>query len=125
MKSYRSQRDSFKQTFKESFSERLKKLLDEKNISLRKAARIANVSPGTLTNWTSNGTPKYFKAVKKLAEALGTSMSFLLIGEDDSRPWGNAQVTEAFLETRQLFDGYAKITITELVPRHETRSKRG
>lgn len=110
---------------KDSFAQRLKKLLSEKDISLRKAAKIAEVSPGTLTNWTSNGTPKDFKAVKKLADALGTSMSFLLIGEDDSRPWGNAQVTEAFEESRPLFDGYAKITITELLPRYKNRTQKG
>lgn len=103
----------------ETFSGRLKRLLSEKNISLRAAARIAGVSPATLTNWTSNGTPTDFQAVKKLAAALNTSFSFLMIGEEEAirKLASTPSITEVFSEGAEIYNGYARIVMVQMVPR--------
>jgi transcriptional regulator with XRE-family HTH domain len=100
------------------FSKILSKLMDEKGIGVREAARIAEVGPSTVMSWRAGSLPENYVAVKKLAKALGTTLSYLLTGEDDSRPQGSIpSVAEVFDEAGRLFDGYAKITIQKLVPK--------
>ena len=100
------------------FAKNLQALLKEQQMGVREAARIAGVSPSTITNWTSGVAPDNYMAVKKLAKELGVSFSFLLTGEDDARTEiGPPSIHEVFEEGDDIFDGIAKITITRLIPR--------
>jgi transcriptional regulator with XRE-family HTH domain len=84
---------------------RLKAVLKEKGYSLRKAAKVAGVSPSVLDSWTSGSTPKDLQAVKMLADELSVSISWLLLGEHEARE-SMATVAEIFDES-PYFDGYA------------------
>jgi transcriptional regulator with XRE-family HTH domain len=99
------------------FSALLVKLMREKNMTVRTAAKIANVGASTLVNWRSGALPEDFRAVRALSKALGVSFSFLLTGEDDSRPEGAPGVNEVFLDGGSLFDGYARVQIQRLIPK--------
>lgn len=104
------------------FSKILRSLMTEKNLSVRAAADIARVGISTIDNWRAGALPEDYSAVKRLANGLGVSLSFLLTGEDEVR--GNDQVptiTEAFDDGGTLFDGYAKITIQRLIPRKKSQ----
>lgn len=93
----------------------------EKNISVRKAAEMAGVGVSTIDNWRAGALPEDYSAVKRLANKLDVSLSFILTGEDDARKPNEAiSVTEAFDDGGSLFDGYAKITIQRLLPRKGT-----
>lgn len=106
------------------FGRLLASLMNEKNIGVREAARIAEVGPSTIVSWRGGALPEDYRAVKKLAAALGTTLGFLLTGEDDSRPSASpVLVAEVFNDGGTLFDGYAKITIQRLVPRHAEKEK--
>ena len=98
------------------FSKLLNSLMKEKGMGVREAARIAGVNASTLQSWRAGALPENFMAVKKLAEGLGTTMSFLLTGQDDSRKTGPL-VAEVFGDGGVIFDGYCKITVERLVPR--------
>ncbi|MFN7903770.1 MAG: helix-turn-helix domain-containing protein [Pseudobdellovibrionaceae bacterium] len=102
-----------------SFAKTLSNILDEKHLGVREAARMAGVGPSTIMSWRSGALPEDYFAVKKLAKALGTTMSFLLTGENDSRPEGAPLISEVFELGDELFDGYAKITIQRLVPKNK------
>lgn len=105
-----------------SFGKTLTSLMSERNISVREAARLAGVGASTIVSWRSGALPEDFRAVKALAKILGTTMSFLLTGEDDSRPNSNPlAISEVFEDGGELFDGYAKITIQRLHPRKDTK----
>lgn len=94
---------------------RLRAILKERGMSVRKAARVAGVSPSVLDSWTSGATPKDLMAVKRLADDLGVSFSWLVIGErEDIR--APLSVSELFEET-PYFDGYARIRIDRLIPK--------
>ena len=93
--------------------------MKEKNLSFRQLAQAVDISVRVLHNWAGGASPQDFAAVKRLAEVLGVSFSFLLTGEPDSGASGGT-VTEAFDEHSVVFDGYAKITITKLIPRRRT-----
>ena len=100
------------------FSNRLRRLMTEKNMTLREAAKKANVPVSTLDDWRAGAVPEDYLAVKRLGQALGVSFSFLLTGEDDSRQDGLApSITETFDDGGALFDGYARIVIQRLIPK--------
>ena len=69
---------------KNPFTQNLNQLLDEKDIGIREASRLAGVGPSTIMSWKSGALPEDYMAVKRLAESLGTTMSFLLTGELDN-----------------------------------------
>ena len=93
--------------------------MSEKKVSVRAAAEVAGVGISTIDNWRAGAMPEDFLAVKRLAAALGTTLSFLLTGEDDSRASGPPAIAEVFSDGGALFDGYAKITIQRLLPKNE------
>jgi transcriptional regulator with XRE-family HTH domain len=84
-------------------------------MKVREAARIARVGSSTITSWRAGAHPMDLLAVRRLAEALGVSFSFLLTGEADRREPSTS--VAALFEEREVFAGYARVTIHELVPR--------
>lgn len=97
------------------FTRILNQLMAEKGIKVREAARIADVGASTISSWRAGAHPMNLLGVRRLAEALGVSFSFLLTGEPD-RAETTGTVANLF-EERELFAGYARVTIHELVPR--------
>jgi transcriptional regulator with XRE-family HTH domain len=98
------------------FAKILTRLLAEKEVGIREAARMAGVGPSTIMSWKSGATPEDYVAVKRLANALGTTLCFMLTGEHESSHGGIA-IAEVFEDGGNLFDGYAKVTIQNLIPR--------
>lgn len=95
--------------------------MDEHGIGVREAAQIAGVPASTIQNWRSGTLPTNFTAVKKLAQAFGTTFSFLLTGEDETRiRTSPLSITEVFDDGGELFEGYAKITIRKLIPKRRS-----
>ena len=63
----------------------LQLLLKEKKMSLRELAKASGVPASNLTEWSGNRVPKNPLQVRRVAEALGVTMHFLLFGEVDSQ----------------------------------------
>jgi transcriptional regulator with XRE-family HTH domain len=63
----------------------LQQLLKEKNMSLRQLSKLSGVPASNLTEWTANRSPKNPVQVRKVAEALGVTLHFLLFGESDAQ----------------------------------------
>ncbi len=104
----------------ETFSRVLTALMTEKSMTLREAGKIAGVGVSTISSWRSGAAPEDYIAVRKLSKGLGVSLSFLLTGEDESRPVGDISVSEVLAEGDLLFDGFAKITVQRLIPRKKS-----
>jgi hypothetical protein len=69
-------------------------------------------------SWRAGASPEDFVAVKRLAVTLGTTLSYLLTGEDDARPSGvTPTASECFEDGGCVFDGYARIKIERLIPK--------
>jgi transcriptional regulator with XRE-family HTH domain len=66
-------------------AETLKLLLKERGMSLRELSKRSGVPVSTLSEWSSNREPKSPTQTRKVAEALGVSMHYLIFGEDDSQ----------------------------------------
>lgn len=70
-----------KEAEKLMFSEMLKKILDERSLGQNKAAMLAGVANSVINDWLAGTSPKDLLAVRRLAKALGVSVSYLLYGE--------------------------------------------
>jgi transcriptional regulator with XRE-family HTH domain len=117
-----SENESMRKTRKEKRDERpfakiLTRLLKERGLTLTQASTKSDVPMATLSGWKNGQSPEDFIAVQKLAHALGVSLSFLLTGVDDTPSKHTPSITEVFEDGGELFDGFAKITITKLIPK--------
>jgi transcriptional regulator with XRE-family HTH domain len=63
----------------------LKSLLKEHSMSLRELSKTSGVPVSTLSEWSSNRSPKNSLQTKRVAEALGVTMHYLIFGEDDEQ----------------------------------------
>jgi len=66
-------------------SSTLPELLKQNGMTLRQLSKTSGVPVSTLSEWSSNREPKSPLQTKKVAEALGVTMHYLLFGEDDSQ----------------------------------------
>ncbi len=99
----------------EHWGHRLANVLAEKKISHRASAKLAGVSASVLDSWVKGASPGDLAAVMKLAEALGVSFSWLLVGTYEKSAKRPA-LAELFREEK-YFDGVARIRIDRLIPR--------
>lgn len=100
------------------FAKILRSLMQEKSITVRKAADLAGVASSTIDDWRGGALPEDYSAVKRLADGLNISFAFLLTGEEDNRRQIELPtMTEVFEDGGVLFDGFAKISIQRLIPR--------
>ena len=59
------------------FAKILRSLMTEKKMSVRAAAQVAGVGTSTIDNWRAGALPENYPAVKRLAEGLGVTLSFI------------------------------------------------
>ncbi|MES3036979.1 MAG: helix-turn-helix transcriptional regulator [Bdellovibrionota bacterium] len=86
----------------------LQLLLKQKNMSMRELAKVSGVPASNLTEWSANRSPKNPVQIKKVAEALGVTMHFLLFGEDD-----NQEPIQKILK-EDFFSGTFEITVKKV-----------
>lgn len=99
------------------FAKNLRSLMSDEGISIRALAKIAEVSPSVLSDWSNGITPRDFVAVKKIADHFNTNLTFLLTGQSDKSR--TPIIAEVFDSGDMLFDGIAKITIQRLIPKNK------
>jgi transcriptional regulator with XRE-family HTH domain len=63
----------------------LKKIIQERRLTLREIANGSGVPATTIAEWSNNRTPKNPLQVKKVAEFLGVSVHYLLFEEEDKQ----------------------------------------
>lgn len=80
--------------------------LKEQGVSFSSIAKRARIPTSTLSAWAGNQRPTDFAALKRLSEALGKSVSFLLYGEDDQ-----VILQSSTRQLLDLFDGRFEIEI--------------
>ena len=92
----------------------LKGIMTQRKRSIADVGRMAGVSKSVAADWLSGTTPADLMAVKRLADELGVSLSFLVSGEPDKA----AQPTiEDVLKEGDLVEGIFKISLQRLLPK--------
>lgn len=98
------------------FAANLKKLLADRQLSIRTMADIAGVKPSTLQNWLSGENPADILAVQKLARALQLDFEALLTGTSTKFDPQNVDLSQIFTEQPEpSFSGLFKIEAKRLV----------
>jgi transcriptional regulator with XRE-family HTH domain len=98
------------------FSKTLSRLMVEHGMTVKRAAEIAGVGSSKIQAWRSGTKPTDFEAVRRLAEAMGTTMAFLLTGRDDAIRGPIPAVSEVLADGGLIFDGICQVVIRRLVP---------
>ncbi|WP_041577215.1 helix-turn-helix domain-containing protein [Bdellovibrio bacteriovorus] len=106
----------------EHWGNRLQSVLDEKGISRRQIAKAIGVAPSVIDSWVRGAAPNDLKAVKRLADNVDCSFSWLLTGEEEA---GNGRTVSELFQSVPYFDGYARIRIDRLVPRKKNNRDAG
>ncbi len=100
---------------------RLRSVLKEKGITLRKAAKLAGVANSVLDSWSAGASPTDLQAVRKLCDALDVSFSWLLTGQHEKTE-RQPTLAEMYQEVT-YFDGLARIRIDRLIPHKSRKSE--
>lgn len=97
------------------FGKRLTLTLKEKRISQREAARKVGVPLSVLNGWCAGRVPHDLKQVKRLADELGISFSYLMTGEyEKAQRISELSVGELF-ESQEFWEGICRVKIEKLV----------
>ncbi|AHI04974.1 hypothetical protein BDW_02330 [Bdellovibrio bacteriovorus W] len=114
MRKKNNKKEIYNEEEQEHWGIRLQDVLSEKNISRRQLAKTINVAPSVIDSWVKGATPNDLKAVKRLADYMDCSFSWLLTGEDEA---GSGTTVAEMFQVVPYFDGYARIRIDRLIPR--------
>lgn len=99
------------------FAKNLKRIMDERNLTVRAIAVMAGVKqPSVVMSWLSNANPHDLKSVSRLAKALNMNFKELLLGETESETAKAMSINDLFDE-KEMFEGICKINIQRLVPK--------
>jgi transcriptional regulator with XRE-family HTH domain len=103
-------------TDKLPFAKILKRIMDERGLSIGAIAEMAGVSRSVVQSWTAQANPHDLQAVARLAKALNLSFKELLLGESDQKTAESLTVGDMF-EEKEFFEGICKVSIQRLVPK--------
>ncbi len=87
----------------------LEKLLKDKGISARELSRRTGIPQSTINNFLSGRGSHKPEQILTLSKYFGTTMEYLLFGEDTRQPSLDDVLTE------NIFDGWIKIRIEKAV----------
>lgn len=88
----------------------LEKLLKDRKISARELSRRCNIPQSTINNFLSGKGSHKPEQILTIAKFFGTSMEYLLFGEDSRPPTLDDVLTEG------IFEGWLKVKIERAIP---------
>ena len=98
------------------FSKNLTAILEERGISQKAAAAMAEVTPATMSDWTSGASlPHDYGKIEKLCRALGCDFQWLLTGTHSRSDLKDISMSEIFdSEPDPSFSGIFEISAKRL-----------
>jgi transcriptional regulator with XRE-family HTH domain len=96
------------------FGKKLRAVMNERGLTLKQVAQIADVGVSVVQDWVSGANPHDLISVNRLAKGLGIPFSELVLGEREVPR--NFEIGELFTEDR-VFSGICKVEITRLSPK--------
>lgn len=97
----------------EPISKRLTRLMEEKSLTIRKAAELSGTAPSNISNWLSGSSPTDFQALKRLADALDVTVGYILLGYDENKAVREMTIDDMYCK-EEIFDGLVEIKIKRL-----------
>lgn len=97
------------------FGDRLRHMMNERGLTVREVAELADLNNSVIQSWISNAHPHNLAAVARLAKALQVGFKELLLGE----PEDIQQNSEFILEENPYFDGICHLSIKKVISRKQ------
>lgn len=97
-----------------AFGDKLKEILEEKEISQKDFAAALNMAPTTLNGYIKNNRQPDFETMKNIASALNVSIDFLLDYSNSNDITLSVQELSLILKTRKMSNSQKDI-IYELI----------
>lgn len=102
------------------FSENLRKVSEERQLSQRAIAEIAGIPLSTLNTWLNGAIPTDHMAVLKLCKALSLDYQWLMTGEVSNSRVGDLRLDQIFsIEDDASFSGIFQIEAKRLKRRKQ------
>lgn len=95
-----------------TFGKRLRKIMDQRSLTVRAVAEMAGVTGSVVQSWISNAVPHDLEAVSRLAKALNVGFKELLLGEPETE-----ENPELMFDAQDWFEGICKVKVQRLVPK--------
>ena len=92
-----------------TFGVRLRKIMDDRRLTVRAVANMAGVTSSVIQSWISKAAPHDLAAVGRLAQALNVGFKELLLGEPEHH-----ENLEASFEAEDFFEGICRIKVQKL-----------
>lgn len=112
-----AKRKAVKKRIESSFSKNLKSILEERGVSQKAAAAIAEVTPATINDWIHNtsSTPQNHLAIQRLCRALNCDFEWVLTGSQSRVEIKDISMSELFdSEPDPSFSGIFEISAKRL-----------
>ncbi len=99
-----------------SLKRTLRELLKKRGLSEREFAKLIRMPPSTIGEWLSGSSPQDLLAIRRAAQLLGVSVSYLLFGTPESIGGQTLSLQELFL-SEKVVSGLFQVTVKRLTPR--------
>lgn len=95
----------------------------EHGLTIRQAAAIAEVPFSVFAGWEKGASPSLdsIPGLKRYCDYCRVSLSFALTGELDKAT--SEQTIETLFHEADLFDGYARVKILQLIPKDKLKKE--
>jgi len=103
-----------KQTPPTPLAANLKRLMAERDVGVRQLAKLCGTTHASVNDWLNGANPTQFAAISKAASFFGTSMEFLLTGNEPIRTKNVSTVLNELFKEVGRYSGYAKFDLTLL-----------
>ena len=95
------------------FGENLRKIMSERNLTLREIGELAGVGISVVESWLSKSNPHDLVAVGRLSEKLGVPFKKLVLGAND--PVDPSLTIDEMYDENDLIEGLCRVSIKRLV----------
>jgi len=98
-----------------NFGITLRKIMDERGLTVRAIAELASVNSSVVQSWIGKANPHDLEAVGRLAKALNIGFKQLVLGE----PEDSLQAFPSSFEQEIILDGLCHVTIRKIIVKKE------
>ena len=95
--------------------ENLKRIMKERNLSMRVLAGMAGVSVSSISDWVNNSSPADLQKVAALAKGLNISFSFLVLGVHEESKTDKLTIDDLYDSEGTPLEGVFRISAVRLI----------
>lgn len=105
------------------FATNLKKVLEDRQLTLKMAAELMGIAYTTLVDWANGSSPSDIEAIGGFCRKLGIDFAWLMLGQRSESNLSEVPLESLFEEQDAGFDGLYRLRATKLVRKKVSREE--